>query len=122
MQPGLPDLGPSGASTTRYPTLLLCLIAGLIAFALMVQSAIGVIVELLVDSPGNLGRALALAIAGLAPVVAAFGAWRLGAQEPERKDRTFKTVAITLVVEAVVIWWFSAQGVHALNVQWVHWL
>jgi hypothetical protein len=109
-------------SSTRYPSLILGLIAGLLGFALMVQCSIGVIVELLLSSPGSLGRALPFGIAGIAPGGAALGAWLLGAHEPERRVRTFKTLVITLIVEAVVIGWLSRQGVHALNVQWVHWL
>ncbi len=122
MQPSLPDVGSSGVSGTRYPTLVLCVIAGVLAFALLVQCAIGVIVALLVSSPAGLGRALTFGCAGLAPGGAALGAWLVGTHELERRVRTFKTVIITLVVEAGVIGWLSAQGIDALNVQWVHWL
>jgi hypothetical protein len=122
MQPSLPDVGSSGVSGTRYPTLVLCLIAGALAFALMVQCAIGVMVALLVSSPADLGRALSFGFAGLAPGAAALGAWSIGTHELERRVRTFKTVVVTLVVEAAVLMWLSAQGIDALNVQWVHWL
>lgn len=122
MQPSLPEAGPSGISSTRYLTLVFGLIAVVLGFALMVQCAIGVIVELVLSSHGSLARALPFVIAGLAPGGAGILAWRLSAQEPEQKVRTFKTVIITLVVEAVVIGWLSRQGLHALNLEWVHWL
>jgi hypothetical protein len=102
--------------------MALCLLAALLAFVLMVQCSIGVIVAVLVSSPASLGRALTFGIAGLAPIGGALAAWLLGAQEPERRTRIFKAVVITLVIEAVVIMWLSAQGIHALNGQWVHWL
>lgn len=58
----------------------------------------------------------------LPSLISAVGAWLSGSQEPDRRVRAFKTIVITLLVEAVVIAWLSTQGVHALNVEWVHWL
>lgn len=118
VQSGLPE----GASATRYPTLLLGLIAGVLGFVLMVQCAIGVMVTLVVSSPPRLGKALTYLVVGLAPLAAALGAWLFGDQEPEQRVRAFKTVVITLAIEAVVIVWLSTQGVNAVNVEWVHWL
>jgi hypothetical protein len=118
---GLPERGPRDVVEARALNLWLCVIAGLLGVAVMMQCAVVVIIDLLI-APSHAGRALGFVVAGLAPAGAALGSWRMGAREPDRTLRTFRTTAVTLMVEAGAITWLAGQGWHVLDAQWVHWL
>jgi len=118
---GLPGPASPDAARTRAPHLLLCAIAGLLALGVMVQCAVAAVIEFVMVPPHD-GAALGFVLAGLAPIGAAFGSWRLGVGESEPRMRTVKAAVVTLIVEAVVIAWLAGEGLQVVNAQWAHWL
>jgi hypothetical protein len=117
---GSPDPGSRHVVEARALGLWLCVIAGSLGFVVMTQCAVAVIIDLIV--PSHPGRTVGFVIAGLTPIGAALGSWRMGVREPDRSVRTCKTAAVTLMAEAAVITWLAGQGWHVLDTQWVHWL
>ena len=102
---------------TRYSTVVLCLIALLLGFALMVQCAM-VVISGLVVSDENHGPVVRFGLAGLAPIGAALAAWLIGAQELDRNARVLRTAVVTLIAEVVLLSWLAAHGI-PLTMHWI---
>ena len=117
-EPALPRSGSTEIGRSRNLTFVLCLVATVLGFASMVQSAAAVIVGWLGATPERLGIVVRFGLAGLTPTAAAIAAWLVGGQEPDRTVRVFRTAVVTLIAEVLVLGWFAAHG-FSLNGPWL---
>ncbi len=96
--------------TSRNLTFVLCVVATLLGFALMVQSAVAVTIGLVGATLQKLSIVVRFGLAGLTPAAAAIAAWLVGAEEPDRNVRVFRTAVVTLIVEVLLLSWLAAHG------------